>query len=200
MRVAFFPDNRNRPANSETARVVRAAADALSNAGARVEERRPPGIEQSYDLEMKVIGPDGGDGLRQYLKAVGSTRIHPLLEQWLLRLEPYRTTLDGFAGYWDGLYKFRAELFAFFQNYDVIVSPVYPQAALPHGESATDANFPGFGYTMTYNLTGWPASVVPFGSSSEGLPIGVQIAAHPWREDIALAVALHLDRENAHAL
>ena len=200
LRVAFFTDNGIRTANAETVRVVRAAADALSNAGARVEERRPPGIEQSYDLEMKVIGPDGGDGLRQYLKAIGSTRIHHLLEQWLLRLEPYRTTLDGFAGYWENLYEFRAALLTFLQNYDVIVSPVYPQAALPHGESATDANFPGFSYTMTYNLTGWPAAVVPFGSSSEGLPIGVQIAAHPWREDIALAVALHLDREKNHAL
>jgi amidase len=80
------------------------------------------------------------------------------------------------------------------------VSPVYPQGALAHGESTTDANFPGFSYTMTYNLTGWPAAVVRFGTSSEGLPIGVQIAAHPCREDIALAVALHLDREYAHAL
>jgi amidase len=200
LRVAFFTDNGIRPANAQTAGVVRAAADALTNAGARVEERRPPGIEQSYDLEMKVIGPDGGDGLRQYLKAIGSTRTHPLLEQWLVKLEPYRTTLEGFAGYWASLYQFRADLFAFFQNYDVIVSPVYPQGALAHGESTTDANFPGFSYTMTYNLTGWPAAVVRFGTSSEGLPIGVQIAAHPCREDIALAVALHLDREYAHAL
>ena len=195
LRVAFFTDNGIRAADAETAAVVRAAADCLFRAGARVEEKRPPGIEQSYDLEMKMIGPDGGDGLREYLKAIGSTRHHPLLEQWLIKLEPYRTNLEGFAAYWGSLFEFRATMFAFFQNYDVILSPVYPQPALPHGESTTDANFPGFSYTMTYNLTGWPAAVVRFGSSAEGLPIGVQIAAHPWREDIALAVALHLDRQ-----
>jgi amidase len=35
--------------------------------------------------------------------------------------------------------------------------------------------------------------VVRCGTSPEGLPIGVQIAAQPWREDVALAVARHLE-------
>ena len=39
---------------------------------------------------------------------------------------------------------------------------------------------------MTHNLTGWPAAVVRCGRDGGGLPIGVQIAAAPWREDIAL--------------
>jgi amidase len=46
---------------------------------------------------------------------------------------------------------------------------------------------------MTYNLTGWPAAVVRCGATADGLPIGVQIAAAPWREDVALALALRLE-------
>ena len=46
---------------------------------------------------------------------------------------------------------------------------------------------------MTHNLTGWPAAVVRCGTSVEGLPVGVQIAAGPWREDRALAVAERLE-------
>ena len=46
-----------------------------------------------------------------------------------------------------------------------------------------------FGYTLAHNLTGWPAAVVRAGTSPEGLPIGVQVVAPPWREDVALAVA-----------
>jgi amidase len=46
---------------------------------------------------------------------------------------------------------------------------------------------------MTHNLTGWPAAVVRCGTSPEGLPIGVQVAAAPWREHIALAVAGRLE-------
>ena len=48
---------------------------------------------------------------------------------------------------------------------------------------------------MTHNLTGWPAAVVRCGTSRTGLPIGVQIAANPWREDVALALARVLEMD-----
>ena len=38
-----------------------------------VEESRPACLAAAYDLEMKLIGPDGGDGLRAYLRELGST-------------------------------------------------------------------------------------------------------------------------------
>jgi amidase len=193
LRIAFFTDNGIVPADAETIAVVERAAAALENDVKRMEKRRPPGIEESYDLEMQMIGPDGGDGLRTFLTAIGSTRTHPLLEGWLQNLEPYRTTLDGFAGYWADLDRFRARMFAFLEDFDAIVSPVYPQAALPHGSSIEERNFLGFSYTMTHNLTGWPAAVVRCGQTAEGLPIGVQIAAHPWREDVVLRIAAHLE-------
>jgi amidase len=82
---------------------------------------------------------------------------------------------------------------AFFTNFDVILSPVAAFPALPHGHSVEDQVFPGFSYTMTHNLTGWPAAVVRCGQTAEGLPIGVQIAAAPWREDIVLSVAKILE-------
>jgi amidase len=50
-----------------------------------------------------------------------------------------------------------------------------------------------FSYTMTYNLTGWPAAVVRAGALPEGLPIGVQVVARPWREEVTLALAQHLE-------
>jgi amidase len=46
---------------------------------------------------------------------------------------------------------------------------------------------------ITYNVTGWPVAVVRCGWSDAGLPIGVQIVARPWREDVALAAAAHLE-------
>jgi len=192
LRVAFFTANGIAEVDAGTAATIQKAAQALCGAGLRVEERRPPGIEQSYDLEMKLIGPDGGDGLRQFLESIGSNRTHPLLEGWLAKLEPYRTSVSGFAEYWAELHQFRAGMFAFLQNYDAILSPVSASPALPHGTSTQDGNFRGFSYTMTYNVTGWPAAIVRCGES-EGLPIGVQIAARPWREDIALAIAVRLE-------
>jgi amidase len=196
LRAAFYTGNGIAEPVPEVAQVVRAAAASLATAVATVEEDRPAIIEQAYDLEMKLIGPDGGDGLRAYLAALGSTRVHPLLEGWLRKLEAYRTDVAGFAGYiaeWD---RYREEMCAFGGRYDVILCPAYPEPALPHGESTGDARFRGFSHTMAYNVAGWPAAVVRCGTSLTGLPIAVQVAAAPWREDIVLAVAAFLEREH----
>jgi amidase len=192
-RVAFFVDNGIMAADADTAAVVRRAARALESEGITAEEFRPAGIERSYDLEMKLLGADGGDGLRQFVRDIGSDRTHPLLEGWLAKLEQHRTNLEGFAGYWAELDRFRADMFRALQRYDVILSPVAAFPALPHGTSTDASVFPGFSYTMTHNLTGWPAAVVRCGTSANGLPIGVQIAAGPWREDVALGVAQKLE-------
>jgi amidase len=195
LRIAFFADNGIVPPDADTRAVVEAAAKALANEVRSVEECRPAGVEQSYDLEMKMIGPDGGDGLRAYLKSIGSTRTHPLLEGWLGKLERYRTDVVGFAEYWTELDKFRDGMYRFGNRFDAVLSPVASQPAVPHGMSIDNDVFRGFSYTMTYNVTGWPAAVVRCGTSKTGLPIGVQIAANPWREDVALAIARVLEMD-----
>jgi amidase len=52
-----------------------------------------------------------------------------------------------------------------------------------------------FDYTVPFSLLGWPVVVVPAGRSKEGLPIGVQIAARPWHEEVALALGSAVERE-----
>jgi len=193
LRIAYFTNNGIVQAEADTRDLVESAAKALASAVRSVEHCRPPGIEESYDLEMKMIGPDGGDGLRRYLRDIGSSRVHPLLDGWLKKLEPYRTDVAGFAEYWASLDRFRDRMYAFGQKYDAVLSPVASTPAVPHGSSIDDEVFRGYSYTMTYNLTGWPAAVVPCGRSREGLPIGVQIAANPWREDVVLALARLLE-------
>jgi amidase len=188
LRVAFYTGNGIAETDADVARVVRTAAAALAGVAAVVEDR-PGCLGHAYELEMKLLGADGGDGLWQYLDLLGSTQAHPLLRGWLDKLRAYRVDLAGFAGYWAELDQYRAEMFAFLRRYDAILCPVYTQAALLHGTSTLDANFRGFSHTMAYNLTGWPGAVVRCGESPTGLPIGVQIVARPWREDVALAVA-----------
>ena len=195
LRVAFYTDNGLAAADEEVAGVVRAAAAALAVEGARVEQARPVCLDAAYEIEMKLIGPDGGDGLRGYLRDIGSTSVHPLLTGWLDKLEQYRTGIDGFAHYWGEWFRYRDEMTAFLaRGYDAIFCPAYIHPALPLGTSILDENFIGFSHTMAYNVAGWPAAVVRCGESNTGLPIAVQIAAAPWREDVALAVALWLEQ------
>jgi amidase len=194
MRIAFHTNNGCCPASQETAAVVRSAASALELDVTLAEEARPSCVSDAYDLEMKLLGADGGDSLRDYLTAIGSRRVHPLLTIWLDKLEAYRTDLAGFQRYWAEWDGYRAEIASFLRQYDAIVCPAYSQPALAHGVSTEDANFRGFSYTMAYNLAGLPGAVVRCGESSSGLPIAVQILAKPWREDVALAIAARLEQ------
>jgi amidase len=195
LRIAFYTDNGLAAADEEVTGVVRTAAAALAVEGVRVEEARPACLDAAYEIEMKLIGPDGGDGLRSYLRDIGSTSVHPLLTGWVDKLEQYRTGIDGFAHYWGEWFDYCAEMTAFLaRGYDAILCPAYIHPALPLGTSILDENFIGFSHTMAYNVAGWPAAVVRCGESGTGLPIAVQIAAAPWREDVALAVALWLEQ------
>ncbi len=193
LRLAFYTDSPGVFTDSQVAAVVRAAANRLTAEVQSIEEDRPPSHDKAYDLEMKLLGPDGGDSLRVYLAAIGSEKLHPLLAGWLEKLEPYRTDVDGFARYWAEWDSWRAETAAYLRRYDAILCPAYPQPALPHGSSIRGENFRGFCHTMAFNVLGWPAAVVRCGESPDGLPIAVQIAARPFREDVALAVALRLE-------
>jgi amidase len=188
LRIAFFVSDEFARPDDDTRAVVDRAASALG-----AQPCNPPCIDRSWELEMKLLGADGGEGVRAFLNQIGSTTTHPLLDAWLSKLEPFRTSASGFAQYWSELDEFRASMDSLLDSFDAIISPVSAHPALPHGTSVEDRNFRGFSYTMTHNLTGWPAAVVRCGETRDKLPIGVQIAAAPWREDIALAVALQLE-------
>jgi amidase len=187
-RVAFYTDNGGAAADAEVSRVVRSAAEALG-----ASEARPACLAAAYDLEMKLLGPDGGDAMRAAFRELGSTRVHPLTAAWIDKLEVYRTDLAGFQRYWAEWDRYRAEMLAFFRAWDVVVCPAYIHAALPHGTSIEDDNFHGFSHTMAYNVAGFPAAVVRCGESASGLPIAVQVASGPVREDLVLSVAARLE-------
>jgi amidase len=73
LKVAFHTDNGILTPTPGTQDVVRKAAAALSEAGAVVEEARPPGIEESFDLAISIYFADGGAAVRRLLQKWGTT-------------------------------------------------------------------------------------------------------------------------------
>ena len=189
LRVAFFTDNGVQPASPDTAEVIRSAAKALSDAGAAVVEARPQGIEDNFDIWMKLVGADAGASVRYLLEEAGTKETHFLLSPFLTEDEPL--SAFEYGGLLVRLDEYRSSMLRFMETHDVILCPVNSDPAVPHGTSLE--RFPILSYTFQFNLTGWPGAVVRGGTSQDGLPIGVQAAAAPWREDVALAVARHFE-------
>jgi len=83
--------------------------------------------------------------------------------------------------------------------YPVLLCPVASVPAWRHGERAwiidgkTVEYLDAVRYTQWFNTLGAPAAVVPVGRSPEGLPIGVQIAARPFHDEVAIGIARILD-------
>jgi amidase len=192
LRVAFHTDNGIVPADAATTDVIRRAAQVLADAGVAVEEERPAGIEQSLELGLGLFGADGGAGVQMLLQMAGTTAVSPFIVEFGERLRAFALTTAELSGLLVRLDLFRSTMLGFLDRYDVIVCPVNAGPAMPH--NTTFERVAEFGYTVTHNLTGWPAAVVRGGASPDGLPIGVQVVARPWREDVALAVAAHLER------
>ena len=146
------------------------------------------------------------DGVKYGLRA---SRGHSLMDMYLdTRMEGFgdeakrRILLGTYVlsqGYYDAYYlkgmKVRTLIKQGFDEAfkacDVILMPTAPTPAFRFGEKISDPlqMYLSDIYTISANLAGIPALSLPCGFSPEGLPIGAQLLAAPFREDILLRAA-----------
>lgn len=113
-----------------------------------------------------------------------------------------RIILGTFAlshGYYDAYYlralKVRTliknDFDAVFNDFDCIVAPTSPTPAFKIGERAADPlkMYLSDIYTISVNLAGIPAISIPCGFTREGLPVGLQIMAKPFNEEMLFRLA-----------
>jgi amidase len=186
LRVAHFTRLAPLEPTAETATAVAHAMAVLERAGARTAALGDiPESSLIYDTYTKLLFGDGGAAVLRLLDRWGS------VESALRARMAGMPNLPGgeLTAHYEWIDAWRSRMLALFENHDAIVCPVNVGPAPLHGtfDRATAA------YTQVFNLTGWPSTVVRAGTSAEGLPLGVQVVAHPWREDVSLAVARHIE-------
>jgi amidase len=195
LKLAYFEEDGAATPTKEISAAVRDCAKAFMEAGVKVAEDRPADAAKAATVYHDMSRGDGGAGTRAFLKSIGSDPISPLFEKALTHsvAPAMASTTEALAAFvrWD---LFRNSMLRFIEKYDAILSAVAPFPALRHGTSFDPEYRQGFGYFQMYNLTGWPTATVRVGTSPEGLPLGVQVAARPWREDVALALVAHLEK------
>lgn len=194
LRVRFYLDDGIKTPRFEIKESVVRAAKAFEEIGASVEECRPTLISET-DTMMSELWRLYAPSVQKAITSAKTRHLHAATKADLKSFRQKRLTLDDIHTLMHRLSCFRRKMLRFFECCDVILCPPNAEVALPwkEFEEDMDAFVRHFRYTQTFNLAGWPAAVVPISKSSDNLPIGVQIVSHPWREDIVLAVARHLE-------
>jgi aspartyl-tRNA(Asn)/glutamyl-tRNA(Gln) amidotransferase subunit A len=108
------------------------------------------------------------------------------------------------AGYYDAYYKKASQIRTLimedfktaFQRCDVIASPAAPTAATVIGAHAGDplSMYLSDVYTLPANLAGIPGISIPCGLTQEGLPVGLQLMAGHFQEEVLIRAAHNFEQ------
>lgn len=198
-RIGFFEDDGLASVTPETRDAVRAAAEALREAGFRVEPFRPQTLEPLRKIWWKFFVQCGAMFYGPTIEGKRA-QLSPIFSEFLGIAEAAPPlTATELSGAWAELDLLRAKTLAAMQEYPVVLCPVASIPAFRHGERAwniegqTVEYLDAVRYTQWFNALACPAAVIPVNQSPEGLPIGVQIAARPFEDETALGIAAVLD-------
>jgi amidase len=198
-RIGVFEDDGLVPVTQETRAAVNTAAEALRDAGFRVEPFRPRALEQLRKLWWTFFVQCGAMFYEPEFRG-RNEKLSPIFREFLGISE--RTgplTATDLLNAWAEMDLLRAKTLEEMREYPLLLCPVASVPAWKHGErrwtvdGQTVEYLDAVRHTQWFNTLGAPAAVVPVGRSPEGLPIGVQIAARPFEDEVALGVAAVLD-------
>jgi Asp-tRNA(Asn)/Glu-tRNA(Gln) amidotransferase A subunit family amidase len=113
-------------------------------------------------------------------------------------LRPLALDAAGYFALLQRMFELRVSIRAFVARYDVVLCPVTAGPAPPHGCTPDDEgqleSYLAFNYTHAYSVAGLPVCVVRVGSE-RGLPLGVQVVANAFADQVALVAGAALERE-----
>jgi aspartyl-tRNA(Asn)/glutamyl-tRNA(Gln) amidotransferase subunit A len=194
---------------------TRAAADALADAGAKVDEVSVPAAVYGLSAYYLIAPAEASsnlarfDGVRYGLRVDAPTtaEMQRATRTAGFGAEVKRRIMLGTyalsAGYYDAYYgkalKVRtlilADFAAAYERFDLLLSPTSPTTAFPIGAKTADplTMYLNDVCTIPSNLAGHPAISVPFGTGADGLPVGVQLLGPALSEALLFRAAATLE-------
>jgi len=207
LRIALMTGGRlGEPVDPECVRAAEEAAKLCQELGHAVEEGAPEYDAEAMRSAVRVII---AANVRNTLNLRGAVRGRPAEERevepvsWRFALEGGRIAAADYARAIQILHTTGRRLAAFFERYDLVLSPTLAQPPLPLGTTsmATDDHdryftdlFDRLPFTPLFNVSGHPAVSVPLGWTADGLPVGVQFGARFGDEATLLRIASQLER------
>ncbi len=221
MRIGIPKDYMGEGLDPEVKEAVMAAAKALEEKGAIVEEFDLALIEYAIPAYYVIASAEASSNLARFegvkygYRAENYDGLHNMYKK--TRSEGFgpevkrRIMLGSFvlsSGYYDAYYLKALRTKALikkafdeaFEKYDVILGPAAPTTAPKLGESLSDPikMYLGDIYTISVNLAGLPGITVPCGMDAKGLPIGLQLIGDCFEEKKIIRAAYSFEQTHKY--
>lgn len=192
--------------DADTVGCVRRAAEHLEDAGYHVEEVAVPDITALWQLWADIICAEITTLQAQTMNAIGSGDFRRAMHGITVLARP----LDA-AGYMNAIAMRSRHLrnwLLFLEQWPVVLTPASvrptpgPRADLAGDAAVKTIFYNDIRFISAINALGLPAAVVPAGLR-HGHPVGVQLIASRYREDLCLDAARAIERRTgilAHRL
>jgi amidase len=192
LRIAYYTSNGEMDPTPEIQATVTNAVALFKKLGAKVTADMPPKMKELSEARQAFSSADGREHMRRMLKMHGTTQASPGL-----RLDGEVLPSPEFTRLCEAMDAIKSEQLAWFEQYDLIVCPASQRAPIALDYERPPNQPRNASYSSQYNTTGWPAGVVRCATSTEaaGLPLGVQVVAQPWRDDVVLAALAMIEQQ-----
>ncbi len=198
LRIGLDPEWALTGIHPEVRGAFQEALDVLKDLGARVVEVSVPGLEEGMEAALTILSAEAAAVHEEFLR----TRPDDYQPDVRARLEKglqVRGVDYGRARRQGELLRRQFDLL--FQQVDLFATPMCAipapkigQREVSIGGESVPVMAPLTRYARVFNLTGLPAITVPCGFSSEGLPLGLQLAGRAWDEVTVLRAACAYER------
>jgi aspartyl-tRNA(Asn)/glutamyl-tRNA(Gln) amidotransferase subunit A len=198
-RIALTTDaGAGMPTDPEVARAVESAAATLSEAGARVEPIGPlitdamlGGLDRFWRMrslrDLRLLPPEN------------QARMLPYLREWMAAADG-RTGMELFEDF-SQLEAISIAARDAIDGFDYLLCPVAPVATfsadLPSPAADPSRALEHIAYTVTFSISGHPAISVPWATTADGRPIGIQIVGRRFADVPVLALGAACERLRA---
>lgn len=193
LRVAYLLGDGVSHLSQEIAETLERVISELKRDFKKVDGIEVECLKESYRLlwESFYLGGDRGESTKNMLAMMKVETPSSLMQQFLLEAEKSCLSVTQYRTLFREMDQYRIQMLDSLKDYDILLSPVAATVAKAHGTTLKECK--DMTSCMIHSLTGWPVTVLRCGVSSNGMPIGIQIAAKPWNDHLCLAFGKKLE-------